>query len=57
MVRVLETQPVAPNNIPLHLHVVLEFNKHTLTLPCSVVVLLGFLKSETWKLVMGQRGG
>ena len=53
MVRVLETQTVAPNSIPLPLHVVLELNKHTLTLPCSVAVWLGFWKSEhdeTWKL-------
>ena len=46
MVRVLETQTVAPNSIPLPLHVVLELNKHTLTLPCSVAVRLGFWKSE-----------
>ena len=58
MVRVLETQTVAPNSIPLPFHMVLELNKHTLTLPCSVAVLLGFWKSEhdeTRKLAMGQR--
>ena len=57
MVRVLETQTVAPNSIPLSLHAVLELNKHSLTLPCSVVVLLCYWKSEhdeTRKLVMGQ---
>ena len=48
MVRVLETQTVAPNSIPLPLHVVLELNKHTLTLPCS---------DETWMLDMGQLDG
>ena len=60
MVIVLETQTVAPNSIPLPLHVVLEFYKHTLTLPCSVAVLLGVWKSEhdeTWKLAMGQQDG
>ena len=31
--RNLDTQTVAPNSIPLPLHVVLELNKHTLTLP------------------------
>ena len=39
---------------------VLELNKHNLTFPCSVVVSLGFRKSEydeTWKLAMGQRDG
>ena len=58
MVRVLETQTVAPNSIPLPLHVVLELNKHTLTLPCFLAVWLGFWKSEhdeTRKLAMGQR--
>ena len=52
MVRVLETQTVAPNSIQLPLHVVLELNKHTLT--------LAYGKSEhdeTWKLAMGQRDG
>ena len=60
MVRVLETQTVAPNCIPTPLHVVLELNKHTLTFSCSVVVGLGFWKSEhdeTQKLAMGQRDG
>ena len=60
MVRVLETQTVAPNSIPLSLHVVLELNKHTLTLPCSVAVRLGFWKfehNETQKLAMGQQDG
>ena len=61
MVRVSETQTeVAPNSIPLPLHVVLELNKHTLTLPYSVAVLLGFWKSEhdeTQNLAMGQRDG
>ena len=46
MVRVVETQTDAPNSIPLPLHVILELNKHTLTLPCSVAVWLGFWKSE-----------
>ena len=58
MVRVLETQTVAPNSIPLFLHAVLELNQHSLTLPCSVAVLLCYWKSEhdeTWKLAMGQR--
>ena len=42
---------------PIQLHVVLELNKHSLTLPCSVAVLLCYWKSEhdeTQKLVMGQ---
>ena len=56
MVRGLETQTVASNSIPLHLHVVLELNKHTLTLPCSV--RFGFWNSEhdeTQKWAMGQQ--
>ena len=60
MVRFLETQTVAPNSIPLPLQVVLKLNKHSLTLPCSVAVLLGFWKSEhdeTRKLAMGQWDG
>ena len=47
-------------NILVPLHVVLELDKHTLTLPCSVEVWLGFWKSEhdeTWKLAMGQQDG
>ena len=46
MVTVLETQTVAPNSIPLPLHVVLELNKHTLTLPCSAAVWLGLWNSD-----------
>ena len=60
MVRVLETQTVAPNSILLPLHVVLELNKHTLTLPCSVAVLLCYWKSEhdeTRKLAIRQQDG
>ena len=51
MVRGLETQTVAPNSISFPLHVVLDWNKRTLTLPCSVAVWLGIWNpehNETW---------
>ena len=60
MIIVLVTQTVAPNSIPLFLHAVLELNQHSLTLPCSVVVLLYYWKSEhdeNRNLVMGQWDG
>ena len=46
MVRFLETLTFAPNSIQLPLHVVLELNKHTLTLPCSAEVSLASWNSD-----------
>ena len=48
------------NSIPLPLHVVLELNKYSLALPCSVPVWLGYWNSkhdEIRKWAMAQRDG
>ena len=55
MVRVLETQTVSPNSIPLPLHVILELNKHTLTLPCLVSDWASGTLKKTQKLAIGQQ--